>query len=645
METSTRKPPMSIRAKRFAKDIPSTPAPVPSQIRGWNTGDAGAAGPSKPLPAGPRFDHIARSSPKATRHASKAVAENPRTMLPGFVNAFASSSPVRLRSSRSMKGKGREIPEDEGDDIFGRSGRLSPPSMFQSQFNNSGPPPISPPSSPTRPLPQNNDVDVQMVSEPPWENDAGLATDPGGRDNADIQMVDESDEALLDAYDEVEPMNWREQLHQIILTHAVPSSSSSTFHSLLRVPLPASLPFSSAEAYTTACSRVLEIIASSRHKTWDAATQVVSESLTQMASILNAGNLITPLIALINVSSTLVLTLPLFSTSFLTPPDGMGEDALPRILEVTFDVIRDRISPANIDKAPLDEKPGLLSLAQETVGLLEALTWDAPDELEGSLALIPRTQGILSVLLAEAQPIELLDRSVRLLVFLASRPQLFRHLLSFPGPDMPDPDYARIPHIERLCLLLVDPNHQGREAESMRTSILVLFAALSTAHADARTILLESQLLIPTLVFYLTHLVSPLWEDDETLMASPTSVSPLVRHLNQTLFLFYHLVIGAETVNLRQKLVHGRHRAFIGIMHMFTVTFGRLSLAEPPDWIASEDRSELEQMTDMARQLLELVVDGPEYDGVWATFQDDPDQDSATDDEEMEARRLETNEI
>lgn len=43
----------------------------------------------------------------------------------------------------------------------------------------------------------------------------------------------------------------------------------------------------------------------------------------------------------------------------------------------------------------------------------------------------------------------------------------------------------------------------------------------------------------------------------------------------------------------------------------------------------------------MARDLLDLVVEGPEGDSVYSAYQDDVEDESVTDDEEMEARILE----
>lgn len=52
----------------------------------------------------------------------------------------------------------------------------------------------------------------------------------------------------------------------------------------------------------------------------------------------------------------------------------------------------------------------------------------------------------------------------------------------------------------------------------------------------------------------------------------------------------------------------------------------------------------IDVVEDMARDLLELVVEGPENDSIYAVYQE-PDQRSDTDDEEIEARRLDANNL
>jgi hypothetical protein len=47
----------------------------------------------------------------------------------------------------------------------------------------------------------------------------------------------------------------------------------------------------------------------------------------------------------------------------------------------------------------------------------------------------------------------------------------------------------------------------------------------------------------------------------------------------------------------------------------------------------------------MARDLLDLVVEGPEGDNVWAAYQGEPDPGNDTDEEEMEAKLLGANKV
>jgi len=72
----------------------------------------------------------------------------------------------------------------------------------------------------------------------------------------------------------------------------------------------------------------------------------------------------------------------------------------------------------------------------------------------------------------------------------------------------------------------------GLQANSLKTSVLTFVALLTTVHTDIFNTLLESQTLIPSLVFLLSHLATPIWEDDELLGLSPTMVvSYVIMHL------------------------------------------------------------------------------------------------------------------
>jgi len=114
-----------------------------------------------------------------------------------------------------------------------------------------------------------------------------------------------------------------------------------------------------------------------------------------------------------------------------------------------------------------------------------------------------------------------------------------------------------------------------------------------------------------------------------------------IRTLNQTLFLLHHLVFTSVSfLNLRQKLHAPYHRLFHGLLHMFIVTFGRLSYGEAPEWIDRQGRIDLVSSTDMARDILDHVVDGPEADRTWQAYQLEGEGINEIDEEEMEEQLL-----
>ncbi|KAJ6625537.1 hypothetical protein B0H10DRAFT_616824 [Mycena sp. CBHHK59/15] len=356
-----------------------------------------------------------------------------------------------------------------------------------------------------------------------------------------------------------------------------------------------------------------------------------------MIRILNAAGQITPLAALLNLLACLSRSLPLFSSTLLGQIEE--ESGHSEIIVILCAIIRNHLEPTKqIPHAPV--------LGNETVGLVEGLCWVSKDELVPRLATFCNSIDVWMILLDASQPSCLLDRSTRLLVFLATHSKLSRDLLSGSelSPSLPEAkakELPRLPHIERLCSYLIDTSRKDPEFVNMKTNILTFFGILSVAHADVHTMLVGAPTLIPSLVALSTQVTTLLWEGDEFFMTPHEKIASSIRTLNQTLFLLHHLVFGLEpNFNLRHKLHYAPHRTFTGIAHMFIVTFGRLSCADPPEWIDLTHKQELEGMSEMAQDLLELVVDGPEGDSIWAAYQADHGNDSDTDEEDMETKLL-----
>ena len=95
------------------------------------------------------------------------------------------------------------------------------------------------------------------------------------------------------------------------------------------------------------------------------------------------------------------------------------------------------------------------------------------------------------------------------------------------------------------------------------------------------------------------------------------------------MLLLHYVVYRApkDPVNLRACLQAAPSRHFNGSGHQFIVALGRLSFAEPPDDVPAQDRTWLEQLADPARDMMDLIIAGPESESVWSLFQEDDEKD------------------
>ena len=60
--------------------------------------------------------------------------------------------------------------------------------------------------------------------------------------------------------------------------------------------------------------------------------------------------------------------------------------------------------------------------------------------------------------------------------------------------------------------------------DDLKESILHFVTSLALANPEAAETLTKSNILIPSIIAYLTDITSPMWEDDEALVASPSRV-------------------------------------------------------------------------------------------------------------------------
>ncbi|KAF8161182.1 hypothetical protein B0H34DRAFT_369698 [Crassisporium funariophilum] len=600
LESTIRKPPASVRLKKINRELPSTPVAVPSVIRSWNANASQSVLPRTNVEETPlrpsRLLPVWKASPSSQSRKSPEKAKK-QGMLPGFQNAFVTSTPMKSPTKRLNKGKGRL---DYVSDTFGGQ-----PSQ---DFHNL--------PQETIDLTQSMPDDATMsqgadkTAEPTPYNLLGPKSLPAKDDDMDADVVEENEEdPSLEIPDVIEEINWKAKLSYTILTHCHPTSRLITFQKLLGI----SQSGDSGMEYSMACASVLEVVANTATADdYEESLRILSRSLLSLLAILTDTEQLFDVAILLDLLSKLVLTLPKFRDMLLS--SQIGSDT--SILDIT---------------------------TKDIISLLESFCFQASPESIKRLEAIPRNREVLMTLLHTSHPTWLLERVSRLLVLLSTQHALCRVLLDVPvtigaqnqGFDEP----TKNPLIERLCTHLIDTSRP--DPEMFKIYILIFIAQLSIAHPDAHAVLVGSYVLIPSLILFVTHLTTPLWEDDGKLDASPETTSSFIRTLNQTITLLYHLIFQTDpALNLRVKLQHAPHRPFNSISHMFVVTFGRLSYCEPPGWINAEGRQELEILSELAREILEVVVDGPETDSLWVAFQTEPEGDSVTDEEEMEARLM-----
>ena len=195
LESTIRKPPASVRAKKLGRDFPSTPLALPSAISGWSRGA------QKPVEETP-IRH-ARLQPASNRMSPTRPRKSPEKikngMLPGFENAFETSTPRKSPSKRIARVKEERIIEppifgpDTKNDLRLPSQLSQGPSQFQFEplpkqteaheiFT------LGQRSGPTSEQSQTNDIEMDMA---PMESDEDI---------------------VLEELDMIQPTNWKAEV-------------------------------------------------------------------------------------------------------------------------------------------------------------------------------------------------------------------------------------------------------------------------------------------------------------------------------------------------------------------------------------------------------------------------------------------------
>ncbi|KZO98965.1 hypothetical protein CALVIDRAFT_561889 [Calocera viscosa TUFC12733] len=591
-ETTTKKPSWSVQRRGAQSQLQpgQTPARTPSRRR---------VGSSRP-PSSPVQPTPVRPAP----------------MFNGFHSGFETSqktSPSRTRRplnrATPSKGKGREGGNGWGE----ASERESVQSRGETQQ-----------LADDRPMEESVSMDLADVPM----SETGTTAEPEPQEREEVE-----EETFFGPLGE--GVSWRDELHHSVFKHRslLYSSDDSdeppplTIQLLLTVTLPENTPIDAATTYRQHCSEVLSAFGIDDPMTVvgdDGSSEelnVVGQGLSQLAHVFCALELIKPLALCFDLLAFITFHIPAFRHVLLAvPPDA--PDSPPTLLSALRDSVRLHLKPAKMREADTERR----ALAETCLTMMESVSWRIGEDDVLKLGILPTSQGFLSTLLSSAQPAWMVERSARFLCLLSSHSLLFRSMLSFPDqggqPSAVRPDFACIPLIDMLSNFLVTPQAGAtfEQKHSTFQAAICTMTSLSIAHPDGRQLLQGSRSLIPSLVRCLLSQSTHLWDEDESIIDSPDRQATVLQTLHLCLTLFQHLGLSSD---LGQKLQNST-RFYNGITHAFILAIGRLSYADAPDWLSSENVIHAEQMRDQARDLFEHVIEEPEEgDMIWAAYQDD----------------------
>ncbi|KAH6913962.1 hypothetical protein BKA70DRAFT_1420733 [Coprinopsis sp. MPI-PUGE-AT-0042] len=624
--------PPSVRAKKIG--LPPTPLTRggPSQSS-WNM-DV----PQTPSKRSQPFSYVMPKVLSPKKPATKSPEKTRKAVLPGFQNAFATSTPVLGIQKRVSKGKEKapEFHEPIPPPLFSQPPPTIPPG---SQSYSMAPPDSFPPASPTRAglsVPQKS----TNVALPPFtDHDGDFAMEdirqaapaaappstpvPIREGNATPDMVVEEE------LDEMKPTNWKAELSRIVLTHIRPNSGHLTLELVLGANIEDDDPDIPAR-YMRACSAMVNALSySSKMEDYTNTISAISAACITLLETLSFGDLILPIASLLNLLGLLAFFIPQFRTQLFLQQNPVYR-GLSSITAETLRIIITILGGPNTS-------PTHAMLGMEVLDFLEAMAFQADETEMVKFETVIRSREAMIVLLDPQRPVEFLEKFLRLLVIYASHPVLYSALIG-----------ARDPHgkilgsmepnelLRRLQPFLTYHLYAGPEFSEIRHLVLTFLGQLSQSHQDAHLVVAASCVL--QLSWYIHTITTPLWEEDPKLLTSLERSSSLIKHTCQSVHLVYHLIAPYDPERLR-KWLQAPSDTFRNAMEMFIVTFSRLGFAEPPDWLDQPSQQMLEQSQGIAQKVLETVVDGPELDSVVEVFaqNDSEEESSMIDEDEMEA--------
>lgn len=435
-----------------------------------------------------------------------------------------------------------------------------------------------------------------------------------GTSMGEVRDEDKIEEELLQGGELINLPDVREQCYAILFSHTSLPDYQLTLQRLFSLDL--SNLQEERDTYVHSCSSLMEAVASREPDFLPVASRIAT-SLIRMAGVLSRASSLVNLAAVLELIGTMCLWIDGLTSLLLD-----CEELCPAILSALVDIVKSHGLPpsgGNADAWEVAMRQGLL--------LMELLCLTSPQDDINQLEHLVRAPNMMSTLLNEKQPTWVLCASMRIFCIISTYSECAAMLLSYPhnpGTRNPTGDLTRIPHIERISHLLVDSvTLSSAEHHELQASIITSLTQLTLASPEAMATVTHSQSVIPSLVATLDAYATLLWDEHpiESLEASKHTKKNLDLVVGILQLLHYIVFKMGAQLDLQRVIQFPPHR-FNGLEHMFVVGLGRLSYADPPEWNDNTCKLLCETCTELARDLLEQFINGPEVDTIWASYQD-----------------------
>ncbi|KAG8920750.1 hypothetical protein FRC00_009576 [Tulasnella sp. 408] len=459
-------------------------------------------------------------------------------------------------------------------------------------------------------------------------------------------------------------IDWREELHSVLFSHAHHDFLARPYADAeltIQVLVSTQVDETESAKYRKACGLILSAFTMHpRKEEWPDVARDVSEGLAMCVDILTRLKLLPTLIPVLKLIEALVIMIPPFASDLLTAQTSANDAPHVSLFASSLaDIVAQHLAPPPADLKEKDKSKDppppwdrqKTRLGEAILDVLEALVWQVEPECVLRMTVLVSKPGCMLHLINSGQPPWVVKRALRLHVMFVVHKPLLKFLLGLydsNGEKEAQYDLARVPLIQRLCGYLILSHRWASHAEiyEMASSIFGFFATLTEVHEEGTSLLVDAIWVIPSLIAFLAHNSARLFEEDDSIVNGSEELRLLaVRSLFRATLLLWHTIRPGrdDAVDLRHQILQAAARdpvQFNGLHHLFILAFGRLSYADPPDWLSPELKDAVTKMAEFARDLLESVVEGPELDNIWEAYHQSDDTDDGVADEEEMARQM-----